>query len=209
MWVKISIYREVYTGTELWERPKLTALRSAIRQGAVTHLIAYALDRLSRDPVHLGVILSEAEHHGVAVEFVTEPLDDSPEGELIRFVRGYAAKVEREKIRERSIRGKRDRITGGKVHNYGVELYGYRRNKEVGKRAIFEPEAAVVRDVFAWFVGERLPIRAIVRRLNQNAVPSPSVGKVVYKQEGRRPHWGKGQVQRILTDPNYKGKPAA
>ena len=25
------VYREVYTGTELWERPKLTALRSAIR----------------------------------------------------------------------------------------------------------------------------------------------------------------------------------
>ena len=43
------VYREVYTGTELWERPKLTALRSAIRQGGVTHLVAYAIDRLSRD----------------------------------------------------------------------------------------------------------------------------------------------------------------
>jgi hypothetical protein len=32
----------------------------------------------------------------VAVEFVTEPLDNSPEGQLIRFVRGYAAKVEHE-----------------------------------------------------------------------------------------------------------------
>jgi predicted site-specific integrase-resolvase len=79
------VYREVYTGTELWERPKLTALREAIRQGGVTHLVAYAIDRLSRDPVHLGVILSEAEHHGVVVEFVSEPLDHSPEGQLIRF----------------------------------------------------------------------------------------------------------------------------
>jgi len=68
------VYREVYTGTELWERPKLTALREAIRQGSVTHLVAYAIDRLSRDPVHLGVVLSEAEHHGVIVELVSEPL---------------------------------------------------------------------------------------------------------------------------------------
>jgi len=67
------VYREVYTGTELWNRPHLTALREVIRHNLVTHVIAYAIDRLSRDPVHLGVILSEAEHHGVEVEFVTEP----------------------------------------------------------------------------------------------------------------------------------------
>ena len=44
-------------------------------------------------------MLSEAEHAGVRVEFVTEPLDDSPEGQLIRFVRGYAAKVEHAKFK--------------------------------------------------------------------------------------------------------------
>src|SRR5215510_2394141 len=100
-----------------------------IRQGGVTHLVAYAIDRLSRDPVHLGVILSEAEHHGAVVEFVSEQLDHSPEGQLIRFVRGYAALVEAEKIRERSVRGKRARLQDGKIHNFGTELYGYRRNK--------------------------------------------------------------------------------
>ena len=41
------VYREVYTGTELWQRPKLTALREAIRKGCVTHLVAYAIDRKS------------------------------------------------------------------------------------------------------------------------------------------------------------------
>ena len=109
-----QVYREVYTGTELWERPHLNNLREAIRQHAITVVIAYAIDRLSRDPVHLGVILSEAEHHGVSVEFVTEPLDNTPEGQLIRFVRGYAAKVEAEKIRERSLRGKRAGIQAGR-----------------------------------------------------------------------------------------------
>src|SRR5262249_44693792 len=119
------VYREVHTGTDLWERPKLTALREAIRRRAVDVVVVFAIDRLSRNPVHLGVILSEADHHGVAVEFVTEDLDASPEGQLIRYVRGYAAEVERLKIMERSIRGKRATVERGRILPASRPLYGY------------------------------------------------------------------------------------
>src|SRR5580765_5285710 len=63
----VEVYREVYSGTELWDRPRLSALREAVRRHEFDVVIAYAIDRLSRDPVHLGVILSEADHHQVAV----------------------------------------------------------------------------------------------------------------------------------------------
>jgi site-specific DNA recombinase len=200
---EMQVYRDVYTGTELWERPRLTELREAIRQHAITGVIAYAIDRLSRDPVHLGVILSEAEHHGVLVEFVTEPLDNTPEGQLIRFVRGYAAKVESEKIRERSLRGKRARIQSGKLHNHGPELYGYRRDKAAGIRTVYEPEAAIVQQIFQWYVDEHMAFRAIVRRLNDRGIPSPAVNKFSYPD--RCPRWGRTQVLRILREPTYKG----
>ena len=98
------IYHEVKTGTELWERPELSRLREGVRHGHIDAVIAYAIDRLSRDPVHLGVILSEADHCGVAVEFVTEPLDNSPEGQLIRFVRGYVESRSRKNSRTRNPR---------------------------------------------------------------------------------------------------------
>ena len=80
------VYRETFSGVELWERPNLTRLREAIRHKDVDVVVVYAIDRLSRDPVHLGLILTEAERPGVAVEFVSEPIDNTPEGELIRFV---------------------------------------------------------------------------------------------------------------------------
>jgi DNA invertase Pin-like site-specific DNA recombinase len=135
-----QVFREVYSGAELWDRPQLSALREAIRRHEVDVVVAYAIDRLARDPVHLGVILSEAQHADVRVAFVSEPLDDSPEGQLIRFVRGYAAKIEHEKIRERSLRGKRARVLAGQVHGFGRELFGYRRVKAAGVREVFEPD---------------------------------------------------------------------
>jgi DNA invertase Pin-like site-specific DNA recombinase len=97
------VHRGVHTGTELWEWPQLSRLREAVRSHDIDVIIAYAIDLLSRDPVHLGVLISEADHHGVSVDFVTEPLDNSPEGQLIRFVRGDAAKVEHEKNRDRTL----------------------------------------------------------------------------------------------------------
>src|SRR5688572_7295320 len=56
------VYRETFSGIELWQRPKLTTLRDVVRRRDVDVVIAYAIDRLSRDPVHMGVIISEAEH---------------------------------------------------------------------------------------------------------------------------------------------------
>jgi site-specific DNA recombinase len=200
-----QVYREVYTGAELWDRPQLTRLREAIGQQAVGVVLAYAIDRLSRDPVHLGLILTEAEHHGVTVAFVTEPLDNTPEGQLIRFVRGYAAKVEHEKIRERSLRGKRARIQGGKLHNFGLELYGYRRDKPKGVREVYEPEAAIVRDIFTWVL-EGHSLRAILQQLNRQGIPSPGVGKTGTTAP---PAWGKGQLHRLLKHPAYKGQSIA
>ena len=205
--VESHVYREVYSGAELWDRPKLSALRAAGRERAVNVVVCYAIDRLSRDPVHLGVIVSEADHAGTAVEFVTEPLDDSPEGQLIRFVRGYAARVEREKARERTLRGKHARVASGKLHNYGHELYGYRRDKERGVREVYEPEAEVVRCIFRW-VTEGGSIRGVVRHLNDEGFLAPSAGKVTYK-DGRTARWGNGCVHRILREEAYKGETVA
>ena len=60
------VYREVHSGAELWERPALTALRAAMRAGDVDVIVAYAVDRLSRNQHHLGLLVSEAKRSGMA-----------------------------------------------------------------------------------------------------------------------------------------------
>lgn len=202
------VYREVYSGAELWDRPHLTSIRQLIRERKLDVVVCYAIDRLSRDPVHLGVILTEADRYGVEIEFVSEPLDDSPEGQLIRFVRGYAARVEREKARERTIRGKRARLESGKIHGFGGELYGYHRDKAAGVRVIVEPEALVVRRIFTRIAAGNA-IRAVARDLNAEDVQSPAAGKRELSVEGgKTPRWNKSSIWRIVTNPAYRGETA-
>src|SRR5689334_21018302 len=55
-WAVVSVYREVHTGAELFERPQLTLLREAMRRGEFDVLLVHALDRLSRKQTHQGLI---------------------------------------------------------------------------------------------------------------------------------------------------------
>ena len=199
------VTREVYSGAELWDRPLLSRDRIDIKGGKFQALVVHATDRLSRNPIHLALIAEECQNCGVALLFVTEPLDTSPEGQLIQYVRGYAAQVEREKIRERQLRGKLTRALSGKIHNMGMDLYGYRRDRQLGVRVIYEPEACIVRQIFSWVVDEHLSVRSIARRLNEEGIPPPSAAKIHYPDLDRRPQWGKSQVTKMLHQPAYKG----
>lgn len=205
------ITQEVYSGAELWDRPKLSQDRADLKTGQFAALVCYSTDRLSRDPIHLAIIAEECERAGVALHFVSEIFDyDDDEAALIRYVKGYSNKKEREKIRERSLRGKHQRALNGKVHGAGSELYGYRRDKARGVRLVYEPEAAIIRQIFTWAAQDRLPVRTVVRRLNDDGVPPPSAGKFTYRDPNRpAPRWVRHQIQRILDHPAYKGEAVA
>jgi site-specific DNA recombinase len=58
------VFREVYSGADLHERPRLGELRRAAREGEVQAVICYAVDRLSRNQAHLYIIAEEFEQAG-------------------------------------------------------------------------------------------------------------------------------------------------
>ncbi len=118
-WEVVQIYRDVFTGAAVFERPGLTELRGAMRALEFDVLLVHALDRLSRDQNHLGLVLTEAEHAGVDWDSVTEDMDDSPTGRILRAVISGMAELERLKIGERTQRGKRARVAAGK-YNVGL-----------------------------------------------------------------------------------------
>jgi site-specific DNA recombinase len=195
----LTVYREVHTGAELFERRELTALRDQVRRCEVGTVVAYALDRLTRNQAHLGVILSEADHVGTAVELVTERLEDTPEGRLLQSVRGFVAEVERLKIAERTQRGRRARAEGGRPLPGWKPPYGYRWGDAAKSHLLIdEPEAVVVRRIFREAVSGT-SLRAIVRGLHADGIPSPA----------GCPWWPATTIHQILRLPTYVGEPRA
>jgi site-specific DNA recombinase len=201
------VSKEVYSGAELFDRPQLSRDRMDIRAGAFQAVIVYAIDRLSRDIAHLAILSDEIERAGAKLIFVTEELDNTPEGKLMQSVRGYVAEVERQKIRERCVRGKRQKALSGRVVRAGTTLYGYDHDAERGARKVNEIEAATVRQMYRW-AAEGISTRSIIRRLREEGTPPPSDGKrkLVHPRYSAKPSWGRGAVMRILSDPTYKGE---
>ncbi|MFC1981592.1 recombinase family protein [Chloroflexota bacterium] len=193
-------FRETYSGLTL-DRPKLNELRELVRNEQIDVIVCYCLDRLSRDPTHGVILTQELEKHHVALEAVTEDVDNSELGKLISYIRGFSAKLEAEKIRERSLRGKRMRVLSGRLAcGGGVKLYGYDyvSGKGVGEgiRIRNESEAQWVRKIFQWYGHDYLTLNSIVHRLYSLKVPSPT-GKEI---------WGRSTLQKMLRNTGYKGQ---
>lgn len=199
----LSVYRESHTGVELHERPQLQALLSELGRRPVDLVVFYALDRFSRDPVHQMWLRVTVAAAGARLECVTEPLPEGDAGVLLQFVGGWASKREWSQIRERTMRGKRDRVERGKVPGAGPDLYGWRKDRELGVRVIHEPEAAVAREIFEW-AASGVPIREIARRLTERGTPSPGRGK--YARDLSASRWSTSQLQRMLRNPAYAGQ---
>jgi len=193
------IYREVHTGSELWERRKLTRLRESIARGEIEALIVYAVDRLSRKQAHIAIIADECERSGVSLLFVTEEFERSAVGEFIRGAKAFAAELEREKIKERTQRGLRSRIESGKLRGGGYPMFGYRWRDEQHSAYEIEPaNAALVRRMFALAALGR-STRAIAMALDAEGVPTPR-GKA---------NWSHTSVQGILRNEQYTGEARA
>ena len=192
-------FSEAYSGLTL-ERPKLNGLRELVRNEQIDVVMVYCLDRLSRDPTHGVILTGELEKHAVSLEAVTETVDSSELGKLINYIRGFASKLEAEKIRERTMRGKRAKAMEGKIPSGGYQnLYGYDyigvKEKQGGRRIINENEATWVRQMFHWLVDEGMSTYAISQNLNNLNVPS---------KYGNR--WSRQTVYKTLTNPAYTGK---
>ncbi len=188
-------FSEAYSGLTL-ERPKLNELRELVRASDIDVIVVYCLDRLSRDPTHGVILIQELEKYNVTLEAVTETVDSSELGKLISYIRGFASKLEAEKIRERTLRGKRAKALEGRIPHGGfARLYGCDYDKTVKKRTTNETEAYWVKQMYAWLVNEGLSTTAITYRLRELNAPTKL-----------SQHWNRNSVLGILKNPAYTGK---
>src|SRR3989337_666938 len=73
-WQIVERVRDTTSGFTL-ERPGLEQVRRCVRDGLVDVVLAYAVDRLSRNQNHVGILFDEVDRHEVKLDFVTEAFE--------------------------------------------------------------------------------------------------------------------------------------
>jgi site-specific DNA recombinase len=186
-----------HSGARL-DRPGLDRLRDAAEAGTVDAIWCLSPDRLARSYAYQILILDELASYQVPVRFSDAPPLDDPQGRLLVQIQGVIAEHERAKFVERGRRGKLYRARAGEVLSTKVP-YGYRRvpRGEHGPAhvIIHEPEAAVVRRVFADFLAGHSQ-RHLAVALSNEGIASP---------EGK-PVWRLSTVCRLLRNEAYVGR---
>jgi site-specific DNA recombinase len=189
-----------HSGARL-DRPGLDALRDAAEAGLIERVWCLSPDRLARVYAYQVLVLDELDRFGVTVAFTDSPglAADDPQATLLTQVQGVIAEYEKAKIAERYRRGKLFRARAGEIVTWKAP-YGYRRvprSAATGQahHEVYEPEATVVRRIFTDRAAG-ITVREICRRLNADAIPSPT-GK---------PTWGHSTLCRLLRNEAYIGR---
>jgi site-specific DNA recombinase len=183
------------------DRPGLDALRDAAEAGLFDAVWCLSPDRLARVYAYQVLVLDELARFGVEVHFTDAPdfATGDPQATLLTQVQGVIAEYEKAKIAERYRRGKLFRARAGEITTWKT-AYGYRRVARSAATGpahleIYEPEAAVVRRIFADRAAGTT-VREICRSLNADRVPSPT-GKAT---------WAHSTLSRLLRNEAYVGR---
>jgi site-specific DNA recombinase len=194
------VYRDDgYSGARIG-RPGLDRLRDHAALAELDVVLVTAPDRLARNYVHQVLLIDELAGRGCQVEFLDRPMSADPHDQLLLQIRGAVAEYERTLIAERMRRGRQAKLRAGTLLPWTTAPFGYRLDPERPRRADAvrtEPgEAALVAQLFDWYLEPQVTIYRLARRLTDLGVPAPRGG----------PRWNTASVRGILRNPSYAGR---
>lgn len=196
----VKVFEENYTGATL-ERPQFYKAREMLQSGEANAVIVYHLDLLSRDLVDLLVICRDWLRAGISLYALDIGLIES-ELDIVLVIKGWQGSDERQKIRERTTRGRKAKARHGKWVGTGDPPYGYRRKgtrKDV-ELVIDEFDSKIVNRIFQDYIGangsDPKNLQQIVRELTRDGIKPPGNGN----------GWYRTSLYRIITNRIYIGE---
>lgn len=179
-------------------REKLTLARQLVRDGLADTIIVFDLRRFSRNFVHSAMIFEEIESSGGQIVSVSENIDNSLTGKLIRSILAWSAESEREKIVEYANRHWQSRLEHNLPIGTGRCPYGWQwGDKDKTFYTVNHEEATVRFSIFHMFVELDMSVRGIAHKLTEDGIlpPAKSRGANV-----RSTAWHPSTVHMLLTD---------
>lgn len=108
------VFYDAVTGEHL-ERPNMLHLRKLVAERKIAGVIFPALDRLSREPIHIGIFEFEAQYLGVQLHYADAPNGSDPMSQMVRMNIASAAKFVKLANRKNAVGGNIGRVVKGSV----------------------------------------------------------------------------------------------
>lgn len=194
------VFREDYTG-KAFDRPEYTKIRTLIKARAIDCLVVYATDRLARKVSVGEIFLDEMIENGVSLHLVSwgQAIRTTPEDKLRFNFETTFSSFERDKIFERTMRGKIKKASmGGLVGNmrppFGYSLNQYKNNFVVNEYASY------VRQILILYGIEQLKPVDIAKKMQLLGVPTPGYLQYVHLMEVYRFKLDSGRISKEEYD---------
>lgn len=187
------------------ERPALMDLLARCKEDKrVRAVIVYDVSRLARNRLDFALIKQSLRKAGVTLVSATEPIDESPEGQMLEGVLSTVAEFFSAQTARKVKANMRRKAEAGGWPAHAP--YGYRNRREklpTGEvRAWIEPdpeEAQWVRRAFELFGSGSYSVKRLTQRINKE-------GAVVRKQKNRATRrFHHSHLERILRKKIYVG----
>ena len=178
-------------------RDKLTFARQLIRDHMADMIIVFDLRRFSRNFVHSAMIFEEIESHGGEIVSVSENIDNSLTGKLVRSILAWSAESEREKIVEYANRHWQTRSAQNLPLATGRAPYGWEWADKDKTRYLVNKEEVLTRlSIFTMFVDQDMSVRSIAHKLTEDGILPPAKSRGA---KAKSTAWQPSTVHAILV----------
>lgn len=180
------------------KRPGFQSMLSDVKEGKISKVIVYRLDRLSRSILDFGQLWSELELHQVEFVSVNEKFDTTtPMGRAMLYIIMVFAQLERETIGERVTDNYYTRIRRGNWPG-GPAPYGMTNIKIENENGSMVPsldyndDFQIVEEIFYRYATEDISLGGLAKDLTERGIPCK-----------KRAGWDNVALARILHSPVY------
>ncbi|MDD5936984.1 MAG: recombinase family protein, partial [Clostridiales bacterium] len=153
-----------------------------------------SVSRLSRNTADLIATINKLHALGIAILFDKENImSTDTKMRFLLEINGVFAQSESQAISENIKLGLKHLKKDGRSGLYRRKCLGYKHN-EYGELVINEEEAAIVRNIFSWYL-EGYSVNKIIKELSSTGVKSPKGSD----------KWPKRTIQNMLVNEKYIG----
>lgn len=184
---------EGISGTKIKNRKEFLRMMSDAERGLFDMVVVKDISRFARNTVDLLQNIRKLKSLGIETQFLTANMTSMGNSEFVLTIFGALAQEESANTSKRIKFGKKLNAEKGRVPNI---VYGY--DKTIGDYfhlTINQEEAAVVRQIFQWYIKEGYGAAKISTFLNDRGLKTK-----------RNCAWSQTAVCRILTNELYTGK---